>query len=202
MVQKMKQACLGITCALASWLAHAGSIYQAQLVAIPQMQVKAGKVLGCGFQLKAAPTQQELDGSYVMLDTSFILASNGITLMKGGAVKLAVKNGSVSPSNLPIQAFWAKVANNPATTPLNDKAVPSESPGYLMYGADFSAGNSLIEAMLDDARIMIGVRIKGEPVERIYSGEAKASEEEKQQVSQCIVELVGGMQREIDARTK
>lgn len=181
--------------------AFAGPIYQAAMVVVPAMQVRAGAVDGCGFQLKSmAP--EKADRAPVMLDVSFNLYANGMMMLKGGAVALQSRAGGAELS-LPIVSFWLKLADMPATAPAG-KVIPAQSAGYLLYRVLSPEFANLFSAVLDEQEIMVGVHIKGEPVERIYVGRPKPSEDEKRQMAQCAGELSRALQQSSDgaARTK
>lgn len=79
-----------ITCTLA----QAGTIEQATVLADPQMQVKAGALQGCGFRLRVMPLSISGLRSVVLLDASFNLYSDGLGLLKGGAMEVPIVGAS------------------------------------------------------------------------------------------------------------
>jgi hypothetical protein len=179
--------------------AWGGSIYQAVIVAIPQMQLKDGKVSGCGYQLKAMPIDAAAQRKpAVMLDVSFNVYAQTFGLMKGGAEHLNLSDPTKGV-NKPISSFWLKLKDQPAPTPLGGKTIPAETRGYLLYGVEFSQTMPLFDAVMSDMPMLLGVHVKGEPVERIYSGTAKVANEEKQQILDCLSELSAGIRATLDA---
>lgn len=178
--------------ALFAFVAEAGTVEQAALLLEPQMQVNTGAVAGCGFRLRAMPVATS--GSAVLFDGSFNLYAVGVPLLKGGAEQLLLKDGkAVKSANRPIESFWFMAAEGEPTTPLGGKLVAAEAAGYLLYGVEFAAMTNLFSAVMDNAPMTIGFRVKGEPVDRIYTGSAIASDEDKQQSNLCMERLIKRM---------
>ncbi|MFG6412473.1 hypothetical protein ACG02S_01025 [Roseateles sp. DC23W] len=176
--------------ALLQGTAHAGTVYQSAIVASPQMQVRDGQTDGCGFQLKSLPTSLAGEKSAVVLDVSLNLYSSYLALMKGGAVELGVSGGKpMARKALPITAFWLKASGGRATVPRENKVIPGEDPGYLLYGADFALVAELFYAVIEGKQLSLGVKVKGESVERIYVGVPQIEDAEKNQSHQCMTEL-------------
>jgi hypothetical protein len=180
--------------------ATAGTVEQAVVMADPQMQVKAGAVQGCGFRLRLMP--QSIAGlrSVVLLDASFNLYSEGLGLLKGGAMEVPIVGGKPGkPSNRPIESFWMKAQGADPTAPKGDKVLPAETKGYLLYGVPFESINALFEAVWSKAPITVGARLKGEPMDRIYVGSPEVSDADDQQGHECMARLISQMQKELEA---
>ena len=188
--------CIAVLTASAS---HAGTVEQASIFADPQMQVKSGEVQGCGYRLKAIPQDIATAKSAVMLDASFNLYSKGtLGLLKGGALQLALKDGELGkPVNKPIESFWVKVQGEKPTAPTKVAIFAAETKGYLLYGVSLDTTMSLFKAVWDKVPIMIGMRLKGEPFDRIYSGTAQVSDQDNAQVHECMNELIKQMQADL-----
>jgi hypothetical protein len=191
-------ALLALALALAS--AQAGTVEQAHVVADLQMQVKGGAIQGCGYRLKGMPKDFAGSRSLILLDASFNFYSEGLALLKGGAAQVTVKEGGpTNPVNKPIESFWLKAPAEKPTTAVNNKVMPAETKGYLLYGVNVESVMSLFTAVWDKKPITIGVRIKGEPIDRIYVGTAQLSSEDSAQGNQRMDELLGQIQRELEA---
>ena len=176
--------------ALASAAAHSGTIEQATILADPQMQVKGGAVDGCGYRLKSIP--QGISGlkSALLLDSSFNLYASGLALVKGGAVQVEIANGAPSrPLNKPIQSFWLKVQSENATVPTG-KVIQAETKGYLLYRISPTAAIQLFDAAWSKTPITIGMRLRGEGIDRIYTGTVKLSESDTVEGQRCVDELL------------
>jgi hypothetical protein len=192
------QSAIGLLLSLSASAVNSGTVEQATIVADPQMQMKAGKVEGCGARLRSVP--KELGPkSNMVLDSSFNVYASGLALLKGGAVELAAKKGSqeVTVRNKPIQSFWLKVQSEQATVPSGDKVIPAETKGYLLYGTSLDAALKLFDAVLTDAPITIGMRLHGEPVERIYTGTAEFSKPDAAELTRCMGELAAQIRNDI-----
>ena len=180
--------------ALACSLAQAGAVEQAIILADPQMQVKDGLLQGCGYRLKSIPKQLG-SKSTVILDSSFNLYASGMALLKGGAIEAGAKNGAPDGAvkNKPIQSFWLKVQSEKATVPSGGKVIPAETKGYLLYGTSLNEVLQLFEAVRSKTPITIGMRLRGEGTDRIYSGTVELSEEDGAEGSRCFAELLEQM---------
>lgn len=184
--------------ALVTGGACAGTVEQATVFAEPQMQVNDGALQGCGYRIKSIPKFDP--DSVVVLDMSFNIYSPGFVLMKGGAVQFDVKDGRPdNPVVRPIAGFWLKAPNMRPTTALNGKLTPAENKGYLLYGEKVDAVMRLFNAVWDREALTLGMRIKGESIDRIHTGTVQVSDEDVRQVQQCFDELVQQMERELES---
>lgn len=165
------------------------------------MQVKDGVIQGCGYRLKSIP--QDLKGltSVFILDTSFNIYSEGLVLLKGGAVRFPVIAGALGQAtNRPIESFWMKAQGEGPTKALNGKVMPAETQGYLLYGESISAGAKLYGSVAERTPLTIGVRVKGEGIDRIYTGVAQLSDQDQAQGSECLAELVKRLEAELESK--
>lgn len=171
--------------------ARAGTVEQANIFADVQMQVKDGELQGCGFRLKGLSELTPQTKSALVIDMSVNVYSNSVGLMKGGAVQVEVVSASPGASkNRPVTKFWAKVSGQSPTAPLNGKAIPAETKGYMLYGVETKKAFELFDAVLEGTPLMLGVQLNGESVDRIYSGTVRVSDSDKAQAQQCISELL------------
>ena len=176
--------------AFALHTAQAGTVEQATIVADPQMQVKDGAVQGCGYRLKAIPSSFDGLSSVVILDTSFNFYSTGLGLLKGGALAFQAKGGTLGQATTKqIESFWLKTATGRPTTPQR-KVIPAENKGYLLYSESIDTILNLFASVAEGVPITVGVRIKGESVDRIYTGRVNLSDQDKAQGDQCIEDLM------------
>jgi len=184
--------------------AYAGTVEQAYVTADPQMQVKKGAIQGCGYRLMSIPMSAVPgQGDVVMLDASFNVYSNALSLLKAGVVRMKSKNGAVGQTiNMPLEGFWLKVPDKKPTSPLNDKYVTAETPGYMLAGTDITYVMALFDAVWNAKPITVGVRVRGEPIDRIYVGVPQLSAEDRAQGQQCVDHLVDQMQTETDKEQK
>lgn len=187
--------------ALVSATANAGTVEQAIFIADPQMQVGEGAVQGCGYRIKGMPRDMTGSRQVVLFDTSFNLYSKGsLALMKGGAMQVPIKDDKLGQAtNKPIEKFWIKVQGGQPTAPTRVGLLAAETKGYLLYGVSIESAMSLFAAVWDKKPIMIGTRIRGESVDRIYSGTVQVSEHDRAQIIECMDELIKQMQIEIGA---
>lgn len=184
--------------ALAACCASADTIEQAQLAAQPQMNVKDGALLGCGYRITAVPKNTSRPTPVVAMDTSLNLF-RGVVMLKGGAIKFVARGGQPGvgePVVQPIETFWLKVPNMRPTKAREGKIMPAENKGYLIYGETADALLGLLGAIWNREALTIGMRIKGENNDRIYTGVAEVSDTEIQQVRQCIQELIEQLQHD------
>lgn len=186
---------------LATSTATAGTVEQATLVAEPQMQIKDGEILGCGYRLKSIPKSFDGLPSVIVLDTAFNIYAQGLALLKGGAVRVVVKAGAPGQTtNRQIESFWMKAPSEKPTRSLNGKVMPAETQGYLLYGESFGAVAKLFDAVADGTPLTVGARIKGEGVDRIYSGVAQLSDQDRNQGAQCLNDLVKQMEADLERK--
>jgi len=169
---------------------YAGTIEQATIVAEPQMQVKNGLVEGCGYRLKAIPKSFQTNRQPVLLDASFNVYVNGpFGLVKGGAVQVENMSGKVGkPVNRPIESFWIKAQGARPTTP-KEKKIPSDTKGYLLYEVSVADVMRMFQSVLELEPLTLGMRLKGESVDRIYSGVAITENSSNAEIRRCIADL-------------
>lgn len=179
-------------CCIASAISavSAGTVEQAIILADPQMQVKDGVVRGCGYRLKAIPQSFDGRSPVLALDASFNLYLDGIGLLKGGAVHSDFKGGTPQPTTRPIQNFWLKVQGDKPTSAADGKVLASDTPGYLLYAASVDSVLALYRSVAAGTPLTVGVRVKGEGVDRIYTGIVQISDANRQQGRQCLEDLV------------
>lgn len=190
-----------VALATSTTTATAGTVEQAMIIAEPQMQVKDGAIQGCGYRLKSFPQSWRGLNSVVALDTSFNIYSNGLALLKGGAVRFPVNAGALGQAaNKPIVSFWMKAQAEKPTKALNGKVLAAETQGYLIYGEDFAAVGKLFESVGDGTPLTIGVRVKGEGIDRIYSGVAQLTDQDQAQTVQCMDELIKQLEAEKESK--
>lgn len=190
-MKRMLKHGLAFAAAIAACCASADTIEQAQLAAQPQMNVKDGVVLGCGYRITAVPKNTSRSTPVVVMDTSINLF-RGVVMLKGGAVKFVARSGQPGvgePVVQPIETFWLKVPNVRPTRAREGKIMPAENNGYLIYGETADVLVGLLSAVWNREALTIGVRIKGETNDRIYTGVAELSDADIQQVRQCIQEV-------------
>ena len=181
--------------------AQAGTVEQAVVVAEPQMQVKDGAIQGCGYRFKSVPRSFEGLRSVLVLDTSFNVYAEGLVLLKGGAIRVAVKEGSPGQStNTKIETFWMKAQGEMPTRALGGKVIPAENQGYLLYGETMAAVTKLFSALAEGTPLTFGVRVKGEGLDRIYSGVAQLSDQDREQGAQCLSDLVKQMENDLEQK--
>lgn len=169
---------------------YAGTIEPATIVAEPQMQVKNGVVEGCGYRLKAIPNSFQTNRQPVLLDASFNVYVNGpFGLVKGGAVQVENMSGKAGKSvNRPIESFWIKAQGERPTKP-TEKKIPSETKGYLLYGVPVADVMRLFKSVLESEPLTLGMRLKGESLDRIYSGVAITENSSNAEIRLCIADL-------------
>lgn len=176
-------------------IAFPGTIEQAAVLAEPQMQVRAGAIQGCGYRLKGIPSSPDLRRPILLLDASFNIYSEGFGLLKAGALQVDGQRVDAAKTVVrPIVSFWLKVEGEKPIAAKGGKFIPAETVGYLLAGADVQVVVQLFEAVWDRRPIMVGVRIKGEGVDRIYSGVPQTTEHEKNEGLQCFTGLAKQMQ--------
>lgn len=191
-----------LTIALAAGASEAGTVESARIFADSQMQVKEGAIQGCGYRLKAIPSTFGNSSSVVVLDTSFNFYSTGLSLLKGGALQFRIEGGTTGQRvNRPILSFWLKAQAEKPTVALNGKVLQAEDKGYLLYGVTAESVMGLFGAVWNKLPITIGMRIKGEPIDRIYSGTIEHTDGDGAQVRQCMDELVKQMKQEPEGRS-
>lgn len=189
--------------ALIVFSAQAGTVEQATIIADPQMQVKDGAVQGCGYRLKSIPKTIAGMSSIVLLDTSFNMYSTGFALLKGGAVQVSIKDGQLGQARTKqAESFWLKVRSDKPTTAANGKLLAAATKGYLLYGISPESVARLFAGIEEGAPITVGVRIKGEAIDRIYTGVAQLSDLDREQGRQCLGDLIKQIESDPDLATK
>jgi hypothetical protein len=176
--------------ALAVASVSAGTVEQATITADPQMQVKDGEVQGCGYRLKSIPKSFAGQSSVVVLDTSFNLYSTGLGLLKGGALQIQIEDGKPTQATAKqIESFWLKTQAKKPTAPRNGRVVPAENAGYLLYSVSEESVLELFTGLVEGP-VTVGVRIRGEAIDRIYSGAVQLSDQDREQGIQCLDDLI------------
>lgn len=192
---------LAIVTAMFLASATAGTVEQAVIVAEPQMQVKDGAVEGCGMRLKSMPIDTTGLTSALVIDMSFNIYRSGMALLKGGAVRIPLREASRGQvSNAPIDSFWMKIQSSRPTKPLHGHVMPAENPGYLLYGEALDEVVKLFDGLADRTPLTLGVRLKAEGIDRIYAGVAQLSDADRAQHAQCLGDLI--RQMETDLKTE
>ncbi len=189
--------------ALSLHAASAGTIEQALTLAEPQMQVKDGAIQGCGYRLKSFPSQPDTRKPILALDASFNLYSNGMGALKAGALLIdAQRTEAAKGMARPISSFWLKVEGDRPTFVLNGKFLPASTPGYLLGTVDVPSVAALFQAVWEGKPMMIGVTIKGDGIDRIYSGVPQLTDREKAEGTQCFGELLDQMKAALEGGKK
>jgi hypothetical protein len=67
--------------------------------------------------------------------------------------------------------------------------MPSETKGYLLYGVSVADAMRLFQSVLELEPITLGMRLKGESVDRIYSGVAITENSSNEEIRRCISDL-------------
>lgn len=182
---------------VAASVADAGTVEQAQIIAEPQMMVSNGSVNGCGILLRSIVMRGDAEGGFTSFDSSFNVYADGFAMMKGGAKEGSSRNGTVTHSTRQVESFWLKAQGQPPTRPISNKVLPAQDKGYLLYGIEHSAAAGLFDAVLGRQSLVIGVRLKGEPVDRMHAGIARISDADHAQVLQCFGDLSKRMREEL-----
>lgn len=183
-----------IAAAVTASASNAGMIEPAIITATPVMQVKDGAVQGCGYRLKAYPTTFAGQSSFVALDVSFNLFLPGIGLLKGGAQQVVMRDNNPQLTNRPAESFWLKVEGEKPTTAADGKVLQSPDVGYLLYAVSPDATARLFAGLATGVPLTVGVRVKGEPIDRIYSGPVQLSDPDRKQGGQCLADLIKEME--------
>lgn len=199
---KLRTYCLlGLAALMTLTSAQAGTVEQALIIAEPQMQVKDGALEGCGMRLKSMPIDTAGLASTVVIDMSFNIYRSGMTLLKGGAVRIALREPSRGQaSNAPIESFWMKAQSSRPTKPLHGHVMEAENPGYLLYGETLPEVSKLFNGLVDGTPLTLGVRLKGESIDRIYSGIPRLSDADRAQHAECLGGLVGQMKSDLEEK--
>lgn len=168
------------------------------------MQVKDGKVDGCGWRVLATAMPDSLPGTAMALDTSFNIYANGMHLLKGGAVRfrLAADGSLIRQDVRPISSFWLKTGSASPSSPTGPVSKSDSPKGYLLYVSQFERALDFFSAVADGAEILIGVRVVGEDMDRILAGTVEATDDEKRQVGECLKGLSSSVEPVADGARK
>lgn len=187
---------------LAALDASAGVIDQSSIVGQPVIQVSAGEVAGCGIRLVS--TADGPASTFRSIDASFNVYASNIAVMKAGTANFGVSAAGelTKPTYLPISDLWLKAPGDKPATAIGKGPMKAETPGYMLAAIKFESGLKLFDAVFEKKPLMIGVRVKAEPTDRVHSGVVQLSEPELQQVLDCVVALMETIQGKLDAAAK
>jgi hypothetical protein len=122
---------------------------------------------------------------------------NGLGLVKGGLRELDLKIAKDTQA-VPIKTFWIKAKNIKATHPVGSVVSKGVNPkNYLIYASDIENLISLFPAVYDKDALMVGYRLIGEDIDRIFNGKVKVEDAEVKQVMECMDELMKNMEKSI-----
>lgn len=195
-MRKKIQSALGIAVLFTAGVAVAGSLLEATFIGQPQQRIESGEIVSCGLVLAAIenPLPQPSGRSWVFNGSVMVFGPNG-GMVKGRASDIDAKVVAAGQldlkkiKTLPLQRFWIKAPNSPATNVLAGTAVTdSEDPGYKLYSSDFSSTWGIIKAIQERRPIQIGFMVKGRNVEQILFGEVSMTESQLAQLDQCLGE--------------
>lgn len=175
----------------------AGIVEQVDFEAQPYVSLKNGEVDGCGFRLLAAKVNLSKASKPLGIDVSFNVYVNGLGLVKGGLRELDLKSAKDTQA-VPIKTFWIKAKNVKATHPVGSVVSKGVNPkNYLIYASDIENLISLFPAVFDKDALMVGYRLVGEDIDRIFNGKVKVEDAEVKQVMECMDELMKNMEKSI-----
>ncbi|MEN9761112.1 MAG: hypothetical protein RI906_938 [Pseudomonadota bacterium] len=184
---------------LAAGGAGAATVQPSLIVAEAQMMVSKGKLDGCGFRLKAIPKDAVNRATANLADVSFMFyPDSGAGLIKGGVVN--VKVGDTRPGSVfapQLTSFWVKAPKADPTYPPDGKYLQSESKGYLLYAISMPQFVNLYRSVMEGLNVAIGVRVKGEAVDQIFSGEVSVSDADREQAITCNSDLLHRLERSL-----
>lgn len=170
-----------------------------------QQHTTAGVLDSCGVVLVAV---EKFDGAPVgkllMFNGSFSIGAVGAGLVKGRAAEIDAKllvNGKAKLTDakpLPTVNVWMKGPDKPATHPLVQSPLQnSEDPGYLIYGTSLDSALGLLESVVAERPIQLGVRIKGRNFDQALFGVVQMTNGQREQFDQCVGELLADMERKL-----
>jgi hypothetical protein len=174
-------------------LAFAGIVEQVQFEAQPAVYLKNGEINGCGYRILGSNFSSNKSAKSYGIDFSFNAYSEGVGIVKGGLREFKVENANdIKPLQvLKIQNLWIKTKDSKATNPIgNIFSKNINPPNYILYEADVSIVFNLIFSVFGSNEIMVGYRLDGEDIDRIFNGKVKLMDSEVKQIKDCMAELI------------
>lgn len=157
----------------------------------PTILAPQGKVKSCGIHIVGIADQPGSDTVKEAFDGSIglhVRDPEPFALVKAILKRGELAQGFEAFQSTGKQIAWFRAAEGATLLP-KDGLIPSETPGYEMYGAD------PLEAMRTIVDVSIGkpfrISFKGGPDrERIYSGTAALSVDARKALQGCLAELL------------
>ena len=173
---------------------------------LPSFNMDKGTYVACGITVRAwqelsEPVPQEifvLNGSINVNVQDEVLGSAKAIVSGIKTRELVASNGKKHPDPKPLDSFWYKAPNSPATLPLNGKIMDGDGVGSRIYITSAESATGMISAIVDEKAIQFGFRLQGDSQDTVYFGPVSMKEDEKAQVLQCLSELMVSAKKKIE----
>lgn len=175
---------------------NASTLEAATIGAQVQVLMDQGTVSACGATLFGA--ENKTSGSVFVFNGSVMVGLNGLGMVKArisqvSANKLHSSNFNLGDlRSLAASDIWLKAKNTPATRPLQG-VQKSPDAGYSIYSSDSTA--QILNAILEEQVFQIGFQVTGQNKGNIMYGKASIRKDERDQLLQCLQELIAHMSK-------
>ena len=172
-------------------LASAQNVHTVRIDGQPLIYIKEGQTRGCGLRMIGGQEPAISGGDFQMFDVSvniFLPGHAMVKLVSYNTTPAELSTGK-PPRTVRLAHGWIKAPNALATRPKDGKSAEGEDGASLLYNTDVDAVFAILKAQIDGRPINIGLKREGEATERIYAGAIGLSNEETEQLTQCLSEL-------------
>lgn len=186
-----------------------GSAYAEQLIAAdfvgqPSILLKEGVLQSCGIRFVGFENTFNPDNpkeSIRMSDASFMLDRKGYGLVKATLSMNTVGGVQTHKKQVtqPFRTFWIKAPNADATKLVKGQAVVNgDSINSKLYITDALSVMALHSAVAEQKPIQIGIKFDDDTKDFAFFGKVTMTDSEAEQVSSCMNELIGLIEKDID----
>lgn len=194
-----KQLATAACLAFVARLALAQMMISATISGQALQYMKDGRVSGCGIRMVGIEGVRA-SGPMVVFDASFNTVLPGLGTVKGDsqlvtlAQMQAGQSGQMRPRPV---AFWIRAPGSRATQPREGRMIGAITPPEaVMYVTDrLDDVMALFTAVASGKPIQVGIRQRGESVDRVFYGTVTLSDGDRGTVHQCFSDLAAGIER-------
>lgn len=191
----MLQSILGASLLTVSAAANAQAVIPAQITGQPLQYMREGVLTGCGLRIVAVVVNDDLSTDASEVSVNF--DDNGNALFKAVAYAQFAP-GKPAPRPIKVESAWARAPGSPATLAIGPSYAGDDKLS-LLYPTDLASALAVLKAQLDGTPVQLSVQSTGQPNYKILAGAVALTAPEQAQLRTCVTELVGIMQRKLEA---
>lgn len=168
----------------------------------PTVLMEDGNVSLCGIRFFGIEANENISNPTSKIwvsDASVNIAKSGFGMAKAIALttNLEAFQKSEKPTSKAIKNFWIKTQGTEATMPIDGVARNGDVKNSKIYVTSITPALRIITAIVEGKAIQIGYKFDDSFMDFAFYGKVKLAKEDVEQLSGCIEELLGNMQKNL-----